>query len=823
MKYVIGRRGSKNANEVGFFTPYYYISNDNKPEYLGNNERHSSFPNKGSIIITKGYYELVDNFSFPEFFLLEIELSPQYEETIPSSVRYQSYDGNSKTAEKLPLLIKRNFSLNEPIILPYSDHTYVYIEDGEYIYGPISIYQTGKYDDIERFEYSIDPLNTVDLEIGDNFNSVIFKYKKTQLEHNIVENLYGSENGKEFHVFNTKWIVKNLTPDEYILNENDEQIIEWGYTAFPDAYPKGDDNRWLTVNSGEDQVARLRFERLIALRDKTSSWLSFVDSYINTIYIKSEQGSERVNQYITDNKDTLLFEFEKKSRSELNEKLREEQDNLNTLKQTAAIEHEKLQSLRDDIVKISEEREMLFSKSEELRTIENQISDKTKMLQGLVNLENVHEEYNRFQTTLITLRNDVDKQTIKLSELKNEYINVAKEGTHQKMVELMPYVKALSGYIPEEPKKMESSIFNDKLLSNCKYDSIDLEHYFLAARDFLAANKRDVTEIEIANVLTCINQNFLTVFCGLPGVGKSSLARLLSAFCCPSGLPLEIPVGRGWSSRKNLLGFFNSLKSEYQHDEFGLLERLKVIESDEKLLKEVPFFVTLDEANLSPIEHYWSDFLGVSDQAFDRSIFVNDHKNNNKIKLPDGLRFLLTVNSDHTTETLSPRLLDRGVIIKLDYDLHKAIEGSPFQTVVAPTDFPFYSFDRIITAFVPENATLNQAERRILSDIVNIMADKDPKLGNQIPVSPRKLKSISLYCTVIRRFYSKFQDNQFLSLDYAIAQNILPLINGTGRGFENRLQKLKGEFSKRSLFKSADETEDILVRGKEFQNYSYFQ
>jgi hypothetical protein len=47
--------------------------------------------------------------------------------------------------------------------------------------------------------------------------------------------------------------------------------------------------------------------------------------------------------------------------------------------------------------------------------------------------------------------------------------------------------------------------------------------------------------------------------------------------------------------------------------------------------------VLLDEANLSPIEHYWSDFIKLGDLNYPRTIKISDNK---EIKFGKGFRFV---------------------------------------------------------------------------------------------------------------------------------------------------------------------------------------
>ena len=76
-----------------------------------------------------------------------------------------------------------------------------------------------------------------------------------------------------------------------------------------------------------------------------------------------------------------------------------------------------------------------------------------------------------------------------------------------------------------------------------------------------------------------------------------------------------------------------------------------------------PFIILLDEANLSPVEYYWADFMNACDS--DSATKYLELGKGFELKVPQTLRFVATINNDHTTEILSPRLLDRAFIISL--------------------------------------------------------------------------------------------------------------------------------------------------------------
>jgi hypothetical protein len=106
-------------------------------------------------------------------------------------------------------------------------------------------------------------------------------------------------------------------------------------------------------------------------------------------------------------------------------------------------------------------------------------------------------------------------------------------------------------------------------------------------------------------------------------------------------------------------------------------------ENNEDLSKCKPYFLILDEMNLSHVERYFADFLSAMESGDeiklytgeDRSWEVDETKNKEgdfneefkvepKLKMPKNLFIIGTVNIDETTYMFSPKVLDRANTIE---------------------------------------------------------------------------------------------------------------------------------------------------------------
>jgi hypothetical protein len=166
---------------------------------------------------------------------------------------------------------------------------------------------------------------------------------------------------------------------------------------------------------------------------------------------------------------------------------------------------------------------------------------------------------------------------------------------------------------------------------------------------------------------------------GLSGSGKTKLVQAFVQWICESDKQYKIiPVGADWTNREPLLGYPNGLDSNsYVTPDTGALQLVLEASKDENQNK--PYFMILDEMNLSHVERYFADFLSIMESKEKLKLYSGEkryshytkdnklHELNfipHEIEWPKNLFIIGTVNIDETTYMFSPKVLDRANVIE---------------------------------------------------------------------------------------------------------------------------------------------------------------
>lgn len=277
------------------------------------------------------------------------------------------------------------------------------------------------------------------------------------------------------------------------------------------------------------------------------------------------------------------------------------------------------------------------------------------------------------------------------------------------------------------------------------------------------------------------------ILTGLAGSGKTKLAQAFAQWICQDSYQwCIVPVGADWTNREPLLGYPNALsQGGYVLPENGALNLM--IEATKN--PEKPYFLILDEMNLSHVERYFADFLSVMESGHCISLHPNTLEWGScdvpaTLCLPSNLFIVGTVNIDETTYMFSPKVLDRANVIEFRVDekgmkefLNKPgkIDLSKIQGQGATMA---KSFIALAKAKVQQSSEMDP-----LQDVLLEFFKKLKKVGAEYGF--RTASEIYCFVAIAHKLLKDWETDDVM--DAVIMQKLLPKLHGSQRKLEEVL------------------------------------
>jgi len=276
------------------------------------------------------------------------------------------------------------------------------------------------------------------------------------------------------------------------------------------------------------------------------------------------------------------------------------------------------------------------------------------------------------------------------------------------------------------------------------------------------------------------------ILTGLSGAGKTRLAQKFAQWICETEAQLcLVPVGADWTNREPLLGFPNALEpGQYVKPESGVVDLLISAEAD----PGKPYFLILDEMNLSHVERYFADFLSGMESG--EAIRLHNGTAGTvppRVRVPPNLFIVGTVNIDETTYMFSPKVLDRASVIEF------SISREQMQTFLKSERKTTTGNDTVAggaaaEAFVEmaRNALPESPVRERLADELLALFEILKPAGADFGY--RSAAEILRFAAALDRLGAKWPLQKVM--DAALMQKLLPKIYGSRRKLEPVLKAL---------------------------------
>lgn len=700
-------------------------------------------------------------------------------------------------------------------------------------------------------------------------------YVKPQIkEHKYTVSGYSSDQIKQYSLSysegywgapETQWLVlcpkQDATPEQLdvisdsVLVESFKDSIESGIIA--NGLVKIDDVPALLKHYEEseimgailtDETRRSRLNRLVNImssEEDVDDTLRTITDFICDLLVKY-QDSPNVDEWLqalVEKHPQLLDQLQ--SSQAISKHITELEDKLETLTTQRGELEKEIEETRQRAVSIDQQaieakKQEMLEREEEYKALSARIEASQKLLGVVGDIDDLQKKYENLSKEVDYLGIHKSHLTSETNSLELQFQQLISR-PHEKMVEL-----AFDGFMASKMLRAAAEWENEQ--TNNQYVELtdkvasiqmsnktpeELIEYLCRVIQICRPN---YSKNAIINIAICLTQGFLTVFSGEPGCGKTSICNIFGEALglnkiadmieCPAdskemvGRYVAVSVERGWTSKRDFVGYYNPLSKTFDKSNRRIYNALHQLDTEKRAgILKLPYIILLDEANLSPMEYYWSDFMNICDD-------LGPHSKVNLgedyvFGVPETLHFVATINNDHTTETLSPRLIDRAWIITLPQLNLRDYSSLGNESNIPAEEVEVISWKSLRDAFTPvkDECFFTPELQKCYESIVAKLREK------KFTVSPRIDIAIKRYWAIASKYFEMDDTKTVaptIALDYAIAQRILPKIGGNGEEFEKWLKEFSSLCSSNGLNTSAAIVKDIIERGNQQMKYYQF-
>jgi len=180
-------------------------------------------------------------------------------------------------------------------------------------------------------------------------------------------------------------------------------------------------------------------------------------------------------------------------------------------------------------------------------------------------------------------------------------------------------------------------------------------------------------EHTIRSFMASLAASRLLILQGVSGTGKTSLPEYFAY--AVGGKCQRIEVQSSWRDKPDLLGFYNSFFKSFNESAFSRA----LYEANTNRWRNRPYFIVLDEMNLSRIEYYFADLLSVLEGTPNTwqvellgqapNCLPKQLRTQNgaaMLPIPQNVWFIGTANTDESTYEITRKVYDRAQILQFD-------------------------------------------------------------------------------------------------------------------------------------------------------------
>ncbi|MBR5579858.1 MAG: hypothetical protein IKW26_00975 [Treponema sp.] len=338
---------------------------------------------------------------------------------------------------------------------------------------------------------------------------------------------------------------------------------------------------------------------------------------------------------------------------------------------------EELQQERDRLSEKLDELQNKFSDYTDLKLSEMKLAleEKPKYINQINQLQSevASKEHELSRRANVQLEYEQLKEQLGLLRSLNDHLRT-ELSTTKKMLEsstsdVCPALTQIDTNIDSD-KENDVKKNRDKLMSQSETLNSIVKHI----KEYAASRAKPLfyTEEDIKAFIAGMAASSFAILQGMSGTGKTSLPRIFADAIF--GEVKIVPVESSWRDRNELLGYYNDFSKKFTAKEFTC----DLYKANTPNYRSVPYFIVLDEMNLSRVEYYFADFL---------SVLENDPKDWKVQLVETDMRQLPNEITPEVREALSQddsaRYVELRAIVEKLYPEHGSLDSDAIQNAQA--------------------------------------------------------------------------------------------------------------------------------------------
>ena len=346
-------------------------------------------------------------------------------------------------------------------------------------------------------------------------------------------------------------------------------------------------------------------------------------------------------------------------------------------------------------------------------------------------------------------------------------------------------------------------------------------------QEFRLSDLPDCFKTEFARrYITALLSKPFVILTGNSGTGKTRISKQFAEYLEVDFGNNEknwelIPVGADWTDNTRILGYYNPLANDGK-GKYEKTKILKLIErANDPANKNIPFFIILDEMNLSHVERYFADFLSHMETP-DLKFVLDGYPG--IVKYPENLFVVGTVNIDETTYMFSPKVLDRANVIEFKPDENSVLDlfvnPSDNENITPVSDGTAQAFENLAVQIRGGYSTLDENSfvevQEVFKNIYEIVEKSGYEFAYRTVREIRQYLSASYELTEDKDSYELYT-----AIDEQLIQKILPKVHENKKEIGNLLEELGALCADNDLPLSGDKIEKMKGKLAQIQYASF--